>query len=122
MIANRCGSQLLDNAESFDRVVGRSRFPSLIARVSIWLAASSNPALIASPRRGSASPIHLAERLFAEAMAGDVVAIKEIGDRLDGKPAQAVVGNPGQSVELTLRWLTAAEVKALPMPGEDDVD
>lgn len=29
MIANRCGSQLLDNAESFDRVVGRSRFSEL---------------------------------------------------------------------------------------------
>ena len=36
----------------------------------------------------------LAERLFTEAMAGDMAAIKEIGDRLDGKPAQAVVGDP----------------------------
>jgi hypothetical protein len=64
----------------------------------------------------------LAERLFAEAMAGNMLAIKEIGDRLDGKPAQALVGDPSQPVELTIRWLTAAEVKALPMSGEGDFD
>ena len=64
----------------------------------------------------------LAERLFAEAMAGDMVAIKEIGDRLDGKPAQALVGDRSQPVELTIRWLTAAEVKALPKPSEDGLD
>jgi hypothetical protein len=29
MIANRCGSQLLDNAKSFDHVVGRRRFSEL---------------------------------------------------------------------------------------------
>ena len=64
----------------------------------------------------------LAERLFAQAMAGDMVAIKEIGDRLDGKPAQAVVGDPSQLVEPTIRWLTAAEIKTLPKPGEGGLD
>jgi hypothetical protein len=38
------------------------------------------------------------------------------------KPAQALVGDPSQPVELTIRWLTAAEVKALPMTGEGDFD
>jgi hypothetical protein len=40
----------------------------------------------------------IAERLLADAEHGDIQAIKEIGDRLDGKPAQAVaVGNmPGE--------------------------
>jgi hypothetical protein len=66
--------------------------------------------------------ILLAERLFAEALAGDMVAIKEIGDRLDGKPAKAVIGDYTQPIELTIRWLTAAEVKALPMSGEDDLE
>ena len=31
----------------------------------------------------------LARRLVTKAMEGDVAALKEIGDRLDGKPAQA---------------------------------
>ena len=32
----------------------------------------------------------LAEALVNKAMSGDVVALKEIGDRLDGKPVQAI--------------------------------
>jgi hypothetical protein len=64
----------------------------------------------------------LAERLFAQAMAGDMAAIKEIGDRLDGKPAQGVVGYPSEPGEPIIRWLTAAEVKALPKPGNDGLD
>jgi hypothetical protein len=64
----------------------------------------------------------LAERLFTQAMAGDMAAIKEIGDRLDGKPAQGVVGYPSELVEPTIRWLAAAEVKALPKAGDDGVD
>jgi hypothetical protein len=63
-----------------------------------------------------------AERLFTQAMAGDMAAIKEIGDRLDGKPAQEVVGYPSELAEPTIRWLTAAEVKALPKAGDDGVD
>jgi hypothetical protein len=55
-------------------------------------------------------------------MAGDMAAIKEIGDRLDGKPAKAVIADSDRSIELTVRWLTAAEVKTLPKPGEDGLD
>ena len=33
----------------------------------------------------------LAKRLVAKALDGDMQAMKEIGDRLDGKPAQAIV-------------------------------
>ncbi len=35
---------------------------------------------------------HLADRLVAEAMAGEGWAMQQIADRLDGKPAQAIVG------------------------------
>lgn len=35
----------------------------------------------------------IADKLCKLAMDGDIAAIKEIGDRLDGKPAQAVVGS-----------------------------
>lgn len=34
----------------------------------------------------------IAERLVAEAMAGDSWAIQQVADRLDGKPAQAIIG------------------------------
>lgn len=39
-----------------------------------------------------------AEKLLDAAAAGEDWAIKELGDRLDGKPAQAVVGADGGPV------------------------
>jgi hypothetical protein len=35
----------------------------------------------------------IADKLVEAAMGGDVAAMREIGDRLDGKPAQALVGD-----------------------------
>lgn len=35
----------------------------------------------------------IAEQLVAAAAGGDVTAIREVADRLDGKPAQAIVGD-----------------------------
>ncbi|MDE2099595.1 MAG: hypothetical protein KGL39_20250 [Patescibacteria group bacterium] len=35
----------------------------------------------------------VARKLLDRALSGDVQAIKEIGDRLDGKPAQAITGD-----------------------------
>ena len=43
--------------------------------------------------KGKGNPKHLdllADKLVRVGRAGDIPAIKEIGDRLDGKPAQAV--------------------------------
>lgn len=44
--------------------------------------------------------------LLAKAMEGDVAAIREVGDRLDGKVAQTH-GQDAESgpIEYTLRWL-----------------
>ena len=36
----------------------------------------------------------IAEVLTEKALEGDLAAIKEIGDRLDGKPAQVIGGDP----------------------------
>lgn len=36
-----------------------------------------------------------AEALVNAAIAGDVAAMREIGDRIDGKPAQAITGEDG---------------------------
>ena len=40
----------------------------------------------------------LAEKTLELALDGDMAAIKEIGDRLDGKPAQAIVGDPDKPI------------------------
>ena len=44
----------------------------------------------------------LAEQLVKEAMQGDIQALKEIGDRLDGKPVQqnTVTGDPTAPVQI----------------------
>ena len=35
----------------------------------------------------------LADKLIERALEGDVTALKEIGDRVDGKPAQVLIGD-----------------------------
>jgi hypothetical protein len=49
----------------------------------------------------------LAETLYDRALEGDVQAIKEIGDRLDGKVAQSIVGEDedGNTGPLVISWL-----------------
>lgn len=50
----------------------------------------------------------LAEALVAAGLAGDTVATKEIGDRLEGKVPQGLVGADGESpAELVITWQTA---------------
>jgi hypothetical protein len=59
---------------------------------------------------GKAGPKKLdkvAEALFDAAMAGDVSAAKEIGDRMDGKVAQAIVG--GSEEDDPIRLITRIE-------------
>lgn len=46
----------------------------------------------------------LAHRLVDAALAGDMTAMKEIGDRLDGRPTQGVAGDPeGPAIEVIKR-------------------
>lgn len=53
----------------------------------------------------------VADALVDKAMSGDVPAIKEIADRLDGKPKQQVemMGEDGESLfkEITIRLVNA---------------
>lgn len=52
----------------------------------------------------------LAERLLRACDEGDITALKELGDRLDGKPAQAIVGADDGPIrfELLAPWMTQA--------------
>jgi len=53
--------------------------------------------LVDDPRKGKTKLEAAAVALFRSAIAGDVPALKEIGDRLDGKVPQALVGGDADS-------------------------
>ncbi len=46
----------------------------------------------------------LADKLVAAALDGDVSALKEVGDRLDGKPAQALEHSGPDGEALVVTW------------------
>ncbi len=53
-------------------------------------------------KRGQA--LHsVALKVVDSALNGDMTAIREIGDRLDGKPAQAITGPTGEPISLVQR-------------------
>lgn len=45
---------------------------------------------------------HIANRLVAEALAGESWAVQQVADRLDGKPAQAVIGGDEDDPAISL--------------------
>lgn len=49
----------------------------------------------------------IAHRLVTEAMHGDMQAIKEIGDRLDGRATQALVNEDGEQLQIIERVIIA---------------
>lgn len=44
----------------------------------------------------------LADKLIDAVMAGDLAAVKEFGDRYDGKPAQTIAGDPDNEAPIRL--------------------
>jgi hypothetical protein len=58
----------------------------------------------------------LAEALFDKAADGDIPAIKEIADRLDGKPAQAIIGGDEDdpAIQIESRDVSRALINAIP--------
>lgn len=55
----------------------------------------------------------IAEKVFAMALDGDMMAVKEIGDRLDGKPVQQVDIGEHASMTEEYRELTDEELMAI---------
>lgn len=74
----------------------------------IWHAAVLR-AVMRTERGTSLKPEHrlerLADRLVEKGLEGDSAALREIGDRLDGKPAQALaIGGSEELGPLIVRW------------------
>jgi hypothetical protein len=71
-----------------------------------------------SKGKGSAKWLDvIANRLVAEAAAGDVTAIKEVGDRIDGKPKQQTdITSGGDKIAPAFVELVAV------LPDDDDSD
>jgi len=46
----------------------------------------------------------LADKLLDKAEEGDMAALKELGDRLDGKPAQTIAGDPDAPQHMVIGW------------------
>lgn len=64
----------------------------------------------------------IAERLIDAASEGDMVALKELGDRLDGKPVQAIDADIRGNLTQTLLGLpkiepSASKVSLIAEPG-----
>lgn len=62
----------------------------------------------------------VADKLVQQAIAGDMAAIKEVNDRVDGKAVQPIAGSVGVDVNLHA-WLVAAAAEALRLEKDDDV-
>jgi hypothetical protein len=76
------------------------------ARAKVWQAAI----LRALDKRGAGDRVkaldELAEFLLAACSTGELAALKELGDRLDGKPAQTIGGDPeGAPVAMQVTWV-----------------
>ncbi len=52
----------------------------------------------------------IADNLLRAAVAGDMAAIKELGDRIDGKPTQGVTGPGGEPLPITTVVWQVADV------------
>jgi len=62
--------------------------------------------------------IELAEVLLDNCRDGDMVAIKELGDRLEGKPTQTVERNDTRTITLIERRIVQVEDQRKPIEGE----
>ena len=60
---------------------------------------------------------HIAKLLIDKALKGEMPAIKEIADRLDGKPTQAITGPSGEPITLVERVIVVQAIEPLADQG-----
>ena len=86
---------------------GQSGNPDGAKRTRIWREAITR----AIKRREHDDPLaleKLADALISKVAQGDVAAIKEFGDRIDGKVAQAIIG--GDEDDAPIKTITRIEI------------
>lgn len=78
------------------------------AKAKVWAAAINRALDRRKPADERIKAIdELADKLIDNCFTGDLASLKELGDRLDGKPAQTIAGDPDaplviQQVERTI--------------------
>ncbi len=77
------------------------------AKAKVWSMAISRALEARSRVKQREALDDLAEKLLAKCEEGDMAALKELGDRLDGKPAQAITGADDGPVSLLIQWAQA---------------
>ena len=76
------------------------------AKAKVWAAAIERALQKRSRLEQKEILDELADQLITLGLSGDLPALKEIGDRLEGKPAQAVVGT-GEGGAILVKWADA---------------
>jgi hypothetical protein len=74
-----------------------------------------NIAINDATKEGGSKLRAVAEALIEKAMSGDVAAIKEIADRLDGKVPQVVVGDGEHDPVSVIAEIRRTIVRPMPM-------
>ena len=60
----------------------------------------------------------LANKLIDLALAGDMTAMKEFGDRVEGKPAQAIIGGDADDPPIRIQELSDERLAAIALQGQ----
>jgi hypothetical protein len=83
------------------------------ARAKVWRAAIMRALERRKPADERVQAIdELADQLINLVALGDLGALKEFGDRLDGKPAQAIIGGDDDDNPITIREIVIRAVDA----------
>lgn len=79
------------------------------ANAKVWSAAIHRALAARSAMSRKEAIDALAERLLAKCDEGDMTALKEFGDRIEGKVPQGIVGDPEAPLLTTVRVLFGKE-------------
>lgn len=89
------------------------------AKAKVWSAAIQRALDRRQPADQRIKAIdELADKLLDACYGGDLAALKELGDRLQGKPAQAIIGGGEGDPAVTLRVIERRIVRANAEPAD----